>query len=81
MEKLRVTDPSVIGEGRGTPGLGKENRPREKGRRMWRDPREPPKERGHGREGGRRTRGPGSKVKEARKMPGNQGLPENERDG
>lgn len=35
----------------------------------------------HGREGGQRTRGLEFKVKEARKMPGNQGLSENERDG
>lgn len=35
----------------------------------------------HGREGGRRTRGPGSKVREARQMPANQGLPEDEGKG
>ena len=87
MEKLRVTDPGVIGEGRGKAitrtGKG-EQIAREETQDVEGSAGVTQREgrRGiHRREGGRRTRGLESKVKEARKMPGNQGLPENERDG
>lgn len=88
-EKQRVTDPNAIeergGAGRSKDGERRTDRERTSDAGCPRGSEGVPQDKGRtavrGRDGGRRTRGPGSGVAEARRMPGNQGLPENEGGG
>lgn len=84
-----VTDPNAIGE-RGGAGSSKDGERRTDRERASdagcpRGSEGVPQDKGRtavrGRDGGRRTPGPGSEVAEAKRMPGNQGLPENEGEG